>query len=137
MPAELERIVTKALSKDPASRYASAQDLERELFALGIVGSVSGGYPPVRGSGARPAGAQAPAVSAAEVTQPLLRGGSLMPGLLRNVLAVVAGFIAGGLVNMTIISLSPSLIPPPAGVDVSSADASCGRSRRSAGSTST
>lgn len=42
-----------------------------------------------------------------------------MPSWVRNVLAVVAGFIAGGLVNMMLISVGPSLIPPPPGVDVS------------------
>lgn len=35
----------------------------------------------------------------------------------RNVLAVVAGFLVGGLVNMALITLSPLLIPLPAGVD--------------------
>ena len=41
-----------------------------------------------------------------------------MPNLLRNVLAVVAGIVIGGVVNMALVTLSPSLIPPPAGVDV-------------------
>jgi hypothetical protein len=45
-----------------------------------------------------------------------------MPSLLRNVLAVIAGIAVGGVVNMAIITLSPWLIPPPAGVDVSSAE---------------
>lgn len=45
-----------------------------------------------------------------------------MPTLLRNVLALLAGFVIGGGVNMAIVSLSPYLIPPPPGVDVSSAD---------------
>lgn len=45
-----------------------------------------------------------------------------MPNLLRNALAILAGIIIGGGVNMAIITLSPSLIPPPAGVDVSSAE---------------
>lgn len=45
-----------------------------------------------------------------------------MPNLLRNILALVAGIILGGLVNMALITLSPSLIPPPAGVDVSNAE---------------
>lgn len=44
-----------------------------------------------------------------------------MPALLRNVLALIAGVAIGGAVNMGIILLSPSLIPPPAGVDVSDA----------------
>jgi hypothetical protein len=38
------------------------------------------------------------------------------------VLAVIAGIAVGGVVNMAIITLSPWLIPPPAGVDVSSAE---------------
>lgn len=45
-----------------------------------------------------------------------------MPNLLRNVLAIVAGIAIGGGVNMAIITLSPMFIPPPAGVDVSSAE---------------
>ena len=45
-----------------------------------------------------------------------------MPHLLRNVLALLAGIAIGGGVNMALITLSPSLIPPPAGVDVSSAE---------------
>ncbi len=45
-----------------------------------------------------------------------------MPNLLRNVLAILAGIVIGGVVNMALIILSPSLIPPPAGVDVSNAE---------------
>jgi len=45
-----------------------------------------------------------------------------MPNLLRNVLAILAGLVIGGTVNMAIVTLGPSLIPPPAGVDVSSAE---------------
>ena len=45
-----------------------------------------------------------------------------MPKLLRNALAIIAGVAIGGAVNMILITLSPSLIPPPAGVDVSSAE---------------
>ena len=45
-----------------------------------------------------------------------------MPNLLRNALALVAGIAVGGVVNMALITLSPSLIPHPAGVDVSSAE---------------
>ncbi len=40
-----------------------------------------------------------------------------MPNLLRNVLAVIAGIVAGSVVNMAVIAVSPSLIPLPAGVD--------------------
>lgn len=45
-----------------------------------------------------------------------------MPKLLRNVLAVVAGLVVGSVVNMALITISPSLIPPPSGVDVSNAE---------------
>jgi len=41
-----------------------------------------------------------------------------MPRLLRLILAIVAGFIAGSAVNMGIITLSGSVIPPPPGADV-------------------
>lgn len=41
---------------------------------------------------------------------------------LRNALALVAGIVIGGGVNMALIALSPSLIPPPAGVDVNNAE---------------
>jgi hypothetical protein len=42
-----------------------------------------------------------------------------MPVLMRNVLAVIAGFVAGAVINGALIALSPLLIPPPPGVDVS------------------
>src|SRR5687768_18574370 len=45
-----------------------------------------------------------------------------MPGLLRNVAALLAGAAIGGVVNMALIMLGPSLIPPPAGVDVNNAE---------------
>jgi hypothetical protein len=45
-----------------------------------------------------------------------------MPHLLRNVLAILAGIAIGGGVNMALITLSPSLIPPPTGVDVNNAE---------------
>ncbi len=45
-----------------------------------------------------------------------------MSTLLRNVLAVIVGIAIGGVVNTALITLSPSLIPPPAGVDVNSAE---------------
>jgi uncharacterized membrane protein YbjE (DUF340 family) len=44
-----------------------------------------------------------------------------MPTLLRNALALIAGVIIGAFVNMAIIKLGLSLIPPPAGVDVNNA----------------
>jgi hypothetical protein len=45
-----------------------------------------------------------------------------MPSLLRNVFAILAGVVIGGGVNMALVTLSPSLIAPPAGVDVNSAE---------------
>lgn len=45
-----------------------------------------------------------------------------MSNLLRNVLAVIAGIVIGGIVNMALVTVSPSLIPPPAGVDVTNAE---------------
>jgi hypothetical protein len=45
-----------------------------------------------------------------------------MPNLLRNVLALLAGIVVGTVVNMALITLSPSLIPPPAGVDIRSTE---------------
>ncbi len=38
----------------------------------------------------------------------------------RNILAVIAGALIGGLVNFALIMLSGSVIPPPEGVDVTS-----------------
>lgn len=37
---------------------------------------------------------------------------------LRNILAVLAGLVAGGVVNMALIQLGGILMPPPEGVDV-------------------
>ncbi|MEH6459410.1 hypothetical protein [Chitinimonas sp. JJ19] len=45
-----------------------------------------------------------------------------MHKLLRNTFAVIAGILIGGAVNSALIMLSPSLIPPPAGVDVNNAE---------------
>ena len=45
-----------------------------------------------------------------------------MPTLLRNGIALLAGILIGGAVNSALIVLSPSLIPPPAGVDVNDAE---------------
>lgn len=38
--------------------------------------------------------------------------------LFRNILAILAGLFIGGSINMALIALSPTLIPPPAGIDV-------------------
>ena len=45
-----------------------------------------------------------------------------MTSLLRNALALLVGIAVGGGVNMAIVALGPSIIPPPAGVDVSNAE---------------
>ena len=45
-----------------------------------------------------------------------------MPSLLRNILGVVVGLVIGGIVNMALVTVSPSLIPPPVGVDVNDAE---------------
>jgi hypothetical protein len=41
-----------------------------------------------------------------------------MPNIVRNILAVIAGLVLGTIVNMTIIAISGSIIPPPAGADM-------------------
>ena len=40
---------------------------------------------------------------------------------MRNALAFILGLVLGGVVNMSLIVLGPSLIPPPSGVDVTNA----------------
>jgi hypothetical protein len=45
-----------------------------------------------------------------------------MPPFARNILAVVAGVLLGGIVNGLLIALGPHLVPPPPGVDVSTAE---------------
>ncbi|MFN8116941.1 MAG: hypothetical protein U0W65_12565 [Bacteroidia bacterium] len=40
----------------------------------------------------------------------------------RNILGVLVGVIAGGVLNMGIITISGSIIPPPEGVDVTTAE---------------
>ncbi len=40
-----------------------------------------------------------------------------MHPILRNILAVIAGLVLGSIVNMGIIMMSGSIIPPPEGVD--------------------
>ena len=41
-----------------------------------------------------------------------------MNSIVRNILAVISGVILGGAVNMGIIMISGSIIPPPEGADV-------------------
>ena len=45
-----------------------------------------------------------------------------MSTTVRNVLAVIGGIVIGSVVNIAIVTLGPALIPPPAGVDVTSAE---------------
>ncbi len=42
-----------------------------------------------------------------------------MNPIVRNVLAVIAGIFIGMIVNMGLITISPSIIPPPEGIDLS------------------
>ncbi|MFT4703344.1 MAG: hypothetical protein ACI81R_001035 [Bradymonadia bacterium] len=46
-----------------------------------------------------------------------------MPVRLRNALAMIAGIFIGSAVNMGLISLGPLVIPPPLGVDMTTAEA--------------
>jgi hypothetical protein len=41
-----------------------------------------------------------------------------MNPILKNILAVIAGVLIGGLVNMGIVMLGPSIVAPPEGADV-------------------
>ncbi|WP_421775211.1 hypothetical protein [Gracilimonas sp.] len=41
-----------------------------------------------------------------------------MKPIVRNILALITGLVVGGFVNMGIIMVSGSIIPPPAGADV-------------------
>ena len=45
-----------------------------------------------------------------------------MHPVIRNILAVIAGVIIGSAVNMGIIMISGSIIPPPEGADVTTAE---------------
>ncbi|MCI4429312.1 MAG: hypothetical protein JHC40_09130, partial [Burkholderiales bacterium] len=44
-----------------------------------------------------------------------------MPSLLRDALAILAGIAIASGVNMALITIGPSLIPAPMGVDVNNA----------------
>jgi hypothetical protein len=41
-----------------------------------------------------------------------------MKTILRNTFAVILGIVLGSIVNMTLITIGPHVIPPPAGVDM-------------------
>ena len=45
-----------------------------------------------------------------------------MSPIVRNICAVVAGLVLGSLINIALVSLGPVLVPPPAGVDMTSMD---------------
>lgn len=45
-----------------------------------------------------------------------------MRTIARNILAVVLGFLAGGLVNMALVTAGPMVFPPPAGADMTTAE---------------
>lgn len=45
-----------------------------------------------------------------------------MNPIVKNILAVIAGVVAGGIVNWGLIQVSGSIITPPVGVDVSNMD---------------
>lgn len=45
-----------------------------------------------------------------------------MNPIVKNILAVIAGVIVGSIVNMGIIMVSGSIIPPPEGADVTTAE---------------
>ena len=45
-----------------------------------------------------------------------------MPTLLRTILGLILGIVVGGAVNMALILLGPSLIAPPPGADMSTAE---------------
>jgi hypothetical protein len=45
-----------------------------------------------------------------------------MNKIIRNILAIVGGLAIGSIVNMTIIMISGSVIPPPDGADVTTMD---------------
>lgn len=41
---------------------------------------------------------------------------------LRNGIALIVGFVAGGFVNMSLVKTGPLVFPPPAGVDMTTAE---------------
>jgi hypothetical protein len=45
-----------------------------------------------------------------------------MNPILRNILAVISGIVIGSTVNMAIINISGSIIPPPEGTDISTTE---------------
>lgn len=45
-----------------------------------------------------------------------------MKSFARNFLAVVLGFLVGGLVNMALVTVGPMVVPPPPGADMTTAE---------------
>ena len=45
-----------------------------------------------------------------------------MNSVLKNILGVIAGVVIGGMVNMGIVTISGSIIPPPEGVDMTTVE---------------
>lgn len=45
-----------------------------------------------------------------------------MNPIVRNILALITGLVVGGIVNMGIIMVSGSIIPPPAGADITTVE---------------
>lgn len=45
-----------------------------------------------------------------------------MNAVLKNILGVIAGVVIGGMVNMGIVTISGSIIPPPEGVDMTTVE---------------
>lgn len=45
-----------------------------------------------------------------------------MNPIIKNILAVIAGLVAGSIVNMSLIMISSSVIPPPEGADVTTVE---------------
>jgi len=45
-----------------------------------------------------------------------------MPAIVRNILAVIVGAVAGGVINMAIVMIGPMVIAPPAGVDMTTVE---------------
>lgn len=45
-----------------------------------------------------------------------------MPSVVKNILAVIAGFVIGSVVNMAIVTVGPAVVPLPEGVDMANMD---------------
>jgi serine/threonine protein kinase len=113
VPAELDRAVLKALAKDPADRYASAEQLEQLLAEIGerLVAAgwtptpvvnperaeASAPPPGVRRPIAREERPRAPARRAAPSTQVLVVIGVLVAGATAVLVALLIGALSGAL----------------------------------------